>query len=185
MEGKTATVVNMAVAFAQLDKRVMVLDADLRKPRLHTIFRTQNRKGLTGYLTGKFALDSVVHKTHIENVWLMPSGPIPPNPAELIESDKMKLLLDGFKKEIDFVLLDTPPVLAVVDSLIISALVDGMVLVVQPGKTPRKSFLGVIEQFQQSNANLIGVVYNKADIYTAQYSNKYSYYRQYYSHPSE
>ena len=184
-EGKTATVVNMAVAFAQLNKRVVILDADLRKPRLHTIFKTQNKIGLTGYLTGKFALDGVVQKTHIENVWLMPSGPVPPNPAELLDSDKMKILLDGFKKELDFILLDTPPVLAVVDALILSALVDCMVLVVQPGKTPRKPFLGAVEQLQQSKANIIGVVFNKSDIHTTQYYDKYSYYRHYYSHPGE
>jgi len=185
MEGKTVTVANMAVALSQLNKSVVVLDADLRKPRLHTIFKIKNGKGLSSYLTGKYSLDETVQKTHVENVWLMPSGPVPPNPAELLESDKMKLLLDGIKKEIDFVLLDTPPVLAVVDSLIISALVDCMVLVVQPGKTTRKPFLAAIEQLRQSKANIIGVVFNKSDVHTTQNYDKSSYYRNYYSHSSD
>jgi succinoglycan biosynthesis transport protein ExoP len=185
MEGKTVTVANMAVALSQLNKSVMVLDADLRRPRLHTIFKIKNGKGLSSYLTGKYSLDESVQKTHIENVWLMASGPVPPNPAELLESDKMKLLLDGIKKEIDFVLLDTPPVLAVVDSLIISALVDCMVLVVQPGKTARKPFLAAIEQLRQSKANIIGVVFNKSDVHTTQNYDKSSYYRNYYSHSSD
>ena len=185
MEGKTVTVANMAVALSQLNKSVVVLDADLRKPRLHTIFKIKNGKGLSSYLTGKYSLDETVQKTHVENVWLMPSGPVPPNPAELLESDKMKLLLDGIKKEIDFVLLDTPPVLAVVDSLIISALVDCMVLVVQPGKTTRKPFLAAIEQLRQSRANIIGVVFNKSDVNTTQNYDKSSYYRNYYSHSSD
>jgi capsular exopolysaccharide synthesis family protein len=185
VEGKTVTVANMAVAFAQLNKRVVVIDADLRKPRLHTIFKVKNGKGLTSYLTGKYSLEEAVLKTHVENVWLMPSGPIPPNPAELLDSDKMKLLLDGIKREIDVVLLDTPPVLAVVDSLIIGSLVDGMVLVVQPEKTTKKPFLAAVEQLRQSKVEILGVVFNKSTIHTGQYYDRQSYYRHYYSQAGE
>ena len=185
MEGKTVTVANMAVAFAQLNKRVVVIDADLRKPRLHTIFKVENVKGLTSYLTGKYSLKETALKTHVENVWLMPSGPIPPNPAELLDSDKMKLLLDGIKKDIDFVLLDTPPALAVVDSLIIGSLVDGIVLVVQPEKTTKKPFIAAVEQLRQSQAEILGVVFNKSTIHTGRYYDRQSYYRHYYSQSGE
>jgi succinoglycan biosynthesis transport protein ExoP len=92
-EGKTATAVNLAVSFAQLQERVLILETDLRKPRLHRLFKLRNVNGLTGYLTGKVPLKEVIHKTFIENVWLVPSGPVHPNPAELLNSKKMKDLL--------------------------------------------------------------------------------------------
>jgi len=184
-EGKTVTVANIAVALAQINKQVLILDLDLRKPRLNKIFQIRNSRGLTSYLTGKCSLEEAAHKTHIDNVWLIPSGPIHPNPAALLNSDMMKRLIDGIKEEIDYVLLDTPPVLAVVDALNVSALVESVVMVVQPGKTPKKSFMGAVEQLRNVQANILGVVFNKSDIHTMKYYDRYPHYKHYYSHPAE
>ena len=178
-EGKTATVVNMAVAFAQLQERVLIVEADLRKPRLHRLFKVRNINGLTGFLTGKIALKDVIHKTFVENTWVVPSGPIPPNPAELLNSKKMKDVLDEVSQVFDIVLLDSPPILAVIDSVIISSIVDSTVLVVRGGKTRRKPFMSAVEELKRARANIIGVVFNAADLRKegAYYTKYYRYYR--------
>jgi len=180
-EGKTATVANTAVAFAQLGKRVVVIDADLRRPRMHRLFNVRNTKGLSGFLTEKDSIEEILQKTSVENVWLIPSGPVPPNPAELLESERMKNLLAGIKKEIDFVLIDTPPVLAVVDSLIIGATAGSVILITQPEKTNRNAFVSSVERLKQSNAKIVGVIFNKTAPRTKQYHDKSYYYEGYYS----
>ncbi len=178
-EGKTATVVNLATSFAQLQKRVLLVDADLRKPRLHRIFRTRNHTGLTGYLTGKAALKDILTQTSIENVWLISSGLVPPNPVELLNSSKMKDVLAEVSEAFDLVLLDSPPVLAVIDSVVISSVVEGTLLVIQSDKTRRKPFLAAVEQLRRAQANIIGVVVNGLDLSRAggSYSNRYRYYQ--------
>lgn len=163
-EGKTATVVNMAVAFAQLEQKVLVVDADLRKPRLHRILKVRNVSGLTGFLTGKVPLKEVVNKTAIENIWLIPSGPIPPNPAELLNSRKMKDLIEEIGQVFDVILLDAPPVLAVSDTVLISSIADSTVLVIRSGQTRRKPFLSAVQELKRARANIIGVVFNAADL---------------------
>jgi succinoglycan biosynthesis transport protein ExoP len=176
-EGKTSTVVNMAVSFAQLQERVIIVETDLRKPRLHRLFKLRNVGGLTGFLTGKVPLKEMIHKTFIENVWLIPSGPIPPNPAELLNSAKMKDMLEEVGQVFDIVLLDSPPVLAVIDSVIISSIVDGTVMVVRSGKTRRKPFVSAVEELRRARANIIGVVFNGADLRSegSQYAHYYRY----------
>jgi succinoglycan biosynthesis transport protein ExoP len=174
-EGKTATAVNLAVSFAQLQERVLILETDLRKPRLHRLFKLRNVNGLTGYLTGKVPLKEVIHKTFIENIWLVPSGPVPPNPAELLNSKKMKDLLEEVGQIFDVVLLDSPPVLAVIDTVIISSIADAMVIVIRGGKTRRKPLVTAVEELRRARANIIGVVINGADL-----SKEESYYSKYY-----
>jgi len=174
-EGKTTTVVNMAASFAQIQERVLVVETDLRKPRLHRLFNLRNITGLTAYLTGKAPLKEIIHKTFIENIWLIPSGPIPPNPAELLNSKKMKDLLEEASQMFDVVLLDSPPVLAVIDSVIISSIADSMVMVIRAGKTRRKPLLGAVQELKRARANIIGVVFNGADLNKAG-----SYYPRYY-----
>ncbi|NIM91391.1 MAG: polysaccharide biosynthesis tyrosine autokinase [Candidatus Aminicenantes bacterium] len=177
-EGKTATVANLAVAFAQLKKDVLVLDADLRKPRLHRIFKIGNHKGLSSYLTGRSSFKEVVQKTTVDNVWLIPSGPLPPNPAELLDSEPMKELIEEAKSRWDFVLIDTPPVLAVIDPVITSSLSDGTVFVVKAGETSRKPFLKAVEEFEKAKSRIIGVLFNEIKIKKEGYHS--SYYRHYY-----
>ncbi len=180
-EGKTATAANMAISFAQLEKRVLLIDADLRKPRLHRIFELSNTRGLSGYLAGKLKIEDIIFKTAFGNIWIIPSGPVPPNPAELLNSKRMKTLLDGIKKGFTISILDTPPVLAVVDAVVVSAIVDGVVLVTQPDKTTKKPFLRAVSELRQAKAKITGVLFNGMDIHDkAHYYHYYSrhYYRE-------
>lgn len=182
-EGKTATVVNTAVAFSQLKKKILIMDADLRKPRLHRIFKIKNVGGLSGYLTGKISIWDAIKKTFIENIWAIPSGPIPPNPAELINSEKMEEFMEEVKKIFDFVLVDSPPILAAVDPVIICSLADSTVIVIQAGKTTYKPFLRSIEELRRTKANIIGVLFNEVEAKEKDYYSPYYYYcrHRYYS----
>ena len=177
-EGKTATAVNMAVAFAQLKKHTLLIDADLRKPRLHRIFNIRNNVGLSSFLTGSVMFEETIRKTSTENIWMIPSGPLPPNPAELLNSAKMVETLDEARDNFDVVLLDTPPVLAVVDPVIVSSLAEGTVFVVKAGKTGRKPFLKAIEELSRANSKIIGVLFNEMKMRKEAYQS--SYYRHYY-----
>ena len=164
-EGKTATVANMAVSFAQLEgSKVLLIDCDLRKPRLHKVFKVRNLVGLSGCLTGKVAFDDAVQKTAIENIWVLSSGPHPPNPAELLNSRRMKDLLALAKDRFDFVLLDTPPVLAVIDPVIISSLADCTVVVIRAGKTTRKPLVRAVEDIRKAKADIVGVIFNEVKL---------------------
>lgn len=179
MEGKTATMVNMAVSFSQLEDKVLVVDSDLRKPKLHRIFKSKNAGGLSGYLTGKLGLKEVIQKTSIKNFWILPSGPVPPNPTELLNSKMMKELIKEVKDGFDFVLLDTPPVLAVTDGLILSSLSEGTILVINGDKLTRKALVRATDELKRVNANIIGVVFNGIKVRKGEYfyMDYYSYYR--------
>ena len=176
-EGKSATVANLAVSFSQLHEKVLVVDADLRKSRLHKIFNIRNSGGLTGYLTGRVSVEDVVQKTSIENVWLIPSGPSPPDPSELLNSKEMRLMIERQKNEMDIILIDTPPVLAVADSIIVSSFAEGVVLIVQAEKTAQDPFLKAIEELRRNKANILGVLFNQAKLKNSYYFNKYNYYK--------
>lgn len=163
-EGKTATLVNTAVSFAQLSKKVLMIDADMRKPRLHKVFDLNITNGLSSYLTGKINLEEAVKETKLENMFVITSGPHPPNPVELIDTPRMKELLDAVRGRFDFIFIDTPPVLAVVDSAIVSSISDGTVFIVKIGKTTRKAYVNSIRALEQVKANIIGVVYNEMKV---------------------
>jgi len=171
----------MAVAFSQLEQRVLVLDADLRKPRLHRVFKVRNHVGLSGYLTGKVSFEDAIRKTGLENIWLLPSGPHPPNPSELLNSKRMKELLEEVKASFDVILVDTPPVLVVVDSAIVSSLSDSTVFIVRAEKTTRKPFLQAIEELRLGKSQIIGVIFNEVKVRKeGYYSHYYKYYRYHY-----
>jgi succinoglycan biosynthesis transport protein ExoP len=178
-EGKTATVSNLAVSFAQLEGKVLLVDADLRKPRLSKVFNLRNSLGLSSYLAGKNTFDEVVQKTSIENVWTIPSGPHPPNPAELLNSRRMKELLAQAKERFSVVLLDTPPVLAVIDPVIVSSLADATVFVVRAGKTTRKPLVRAIGEIRKSKADILGVVFNEVRIGRQAIGTPFYHYYQY------
>ncbi len=181
-EGKTATLANMAVAFSQLEEKVLLVDSDLRKPRLHRIFKVKNIGGLSGYLTGKVSIEDAVQKTNVENIWIIPSGSIPPNPAELLNSDKMKGMMDEFKKRFDVILFDSPPLLVVVDAVIISSFVDSTVFIIEAGKTTRKPFLQAVEELKRAKAKVIGVLFNEVKAKGEGHYSPYYHYYRYRSH---
>jgi len=181
-EGKSTTVANMAVAFSQLEEKVLVVDSDLRKPRLHRIFKVKNGTGLSSYLIGKASLEEAIQKTSIKKIWLMPSGLIPPNPAELLNSKKMKELMDEVKEKFDVILFDTAPVLAVIDSVIVSSLADSTIFIVKADKTTRKPFLNAIEELRRAKARIIGIMFNEVNVKKGDYHfmDYYRYYRYHY-----
>jgi len=164
MEGKTTTTTNVAVSFAQLAEKVLIIDSDLRKPRLHRIFNVDNIGGLSSYLIGKIQLTDAIKMSSIQNIWILPSGPIPPNPAEIINSTRMKDLLNDAKHDFDIIILDSPPILAAIDTVVLSAFMDAVVLVVRAGKTTNNAFLRANEELKKARSNLIGVVINEIEL---------------------
>ncbi|MFC5401543.1 CpsD/CapB family tyrosine-protein kinase [Cohnella soli] len=161
-EGKSTTINNLAIAYAQSDRQVVLIDADLRKPTAHHAFGVSNRFGLTGLLTGRCSLEEAVISTHVKGLSVITAGVVPPNPAEMLASRKMDELLEELRERFDLVLIDTPPVLAVSDAQIISTKCDGVLLVVKAGKLKRAEALRAKEQLTFVQARLLGVVLNQA-----------------------
>lgn len=168
-EGKSTTVANLAVVFAQQGKRVLLIDADLRKPTVHYTFRLENHTGLTNVLPKQAELDSAVNVTDIENLFVMASGPIPPNPAELLGSQAMEDLLKEVYVQYDLVLFDSPPVLAVTDAQILANKCSGTILVVHSGKTETDAAVKAKELLISAKGKLLGVVLNQKKQKESQY----------------
>jgi len=163
-EGKTTTLANLAVTFAHEGKRVLMIDTDLRKPSLHLAFRQSNRSGLTDVLAQKTDLEQAIRQTSVERLFLLPAGPVPPNPVEMLVSNRMKQLMELCRNEFDIVLVDTPPAYALTDAQVVSSLCDGVLLVVQAGRTKRQMVLKAKANLKRVGANLLGVVLNKAAV---------------------
>ncbi len=161
-EGKTTTAANLAVVLAQAGSRVALIDADLRRPSQHTVFRTSNSFGLTGLmLSGPAQPLQGLLPTTVENLRLLPSGPTPPNPSELLMSAEMKRILEQLRSAADYVVIDSPPILAVADASILAARSDGTLLVVEAGKTRTDAVRKAREALERANAKVLGVVINK------------------------
>jgi len=159
-EGKSTTTANLAVVFAQQGKTVLLVDADLRKPTVHYTFNTLNTSGLTSVLTNQKPLMEAVQANDEKNLYILPSGPIPPNPSELLSSRAMQLFLEKALDEFDLVLFDTPPVLAVTDAQILANLCHGSVLVVSSGSTEKDALIKTKELLSSSKGKILGVVLN-------------------------
>ncbi|WP_445491830.1 CpsD/CapB family tyrosine-protein kinase [Niallia sp. 03133] len=159
-EGKSTTAANIAVVFAQQGKTVLLVDADLRKPTVHYTFNLLNTSGLTSVLTNQTALKEAVHVNDEKNLYVLPSGPIPPNPSELLGSRAMQHFMDQALEEFDIVLFDTPPVLAVTDAQILANVCQGTLLVVSSGYTEKDSLLKTKELLSAANGKILGVVLN-------------------------
>ena len=175
-EGKTTTATNLAVAYSETGKNVLLVDCDLRKPRLHKVFNTSNLIGLTSVLASKSSLNDTV-KPVKDGLSILTSGPIPPNPVELIRSNMMEQLINTLRDLFDVVIFDTPPVGLVTDAAIISSKLDGVVLVVASGKSQIEATLRAKENLQNVNANLLGAFVTMIPIETRGY--------QYYTYGEE
>ena len=174
-EGKSVTISNLAVSLAQMEKKVLLIDADLRRPKQHRIFSLKNHDGLSNYLTIGLDLKDLIKRTIVPSLYLINSGPIPPNPAELLSSGRMQTLLEKLKKDFDFVLVDTPPILSVTDSQILGKMVDGLVLVVQADRTPKEALRQTREIVDLLQLKTFGAVINALSLDNGSY-----YYRRYY-----
>jgi succinoglycan biosynthesis transport protein ExoP len=160
-EGKTVIAANLAVSLARLNQRVLLIDADLRRPRLHEMFGEENGPGLTDVLLGK-ATSSAFRKTKVARLWLMPSGSASGNPADLLGSESFGKLIDSLQKQVDWVVLDSPPVLAVADPCVISRVASGVLFVLGSGHTSRDVACAAVERLDAVGANLVGAMLNRA-----------------------
>lgn len=175
-EGKTTTAINTAIALSQTGARVIIIDADLRKPRLHQILARGNGLGLSNFLSGRTSLESIITPTRIPNLSFIPAGPLPPNPSELIGSAIFKKMTHSLKEQFDHVVFDSPPVLGFADTTILSTLVDGIVLVVLGGKTPKETLQRAKDVLLQVEAHILGVVINRVDTRRSDYNHYYYHY---------
>lgn len=184
-EGKTVTTVNLGAALAQSGQSVVVVDADLRKGRCHKLVNMPNHSGLANVLTGQIALRSAMKETSLRNFYLLPRGVLPPNPADLLMSRKMQEVLNDLRNSFDFVLIDSPPAIAVSDAAVISAFCDGVLLVFHGQKTTAQAARQAVERLDSISATLLGVVLNGVDIRNPDYIDYRSYYPTYYASMQE
>jgi len=181
-EGKTTTVTNLAITFANMGKRTLLIDADLRRPVQHSIWKKKKDRGLTHYLSG--ATDdfkSFVQSTDVDNLSIVTAGVSPPNPSELLGSNRMTELIANLEKEWDYILFDSPPIAAVTDASMVSKEIDTMVLVVKAGETHKDAYRRSLHTLNSINVPLAGVVMNGISRQTS-YDTYYYYYYQYYTH---
>jgi capsular exopolysaccharide synthesis family protein len=172
-EGKTTTSVNLSVALAQLGKRVLLVDGDLHKPRIHEVFKVSNRVGLVSVLAESVDPQTLIVPTSIANLFVVTSGPHSPNPSGLLSSPAMRKFLDAATHNFDYVILDAPPVGAVADAIVLGYQVDGAVLCVRGGKTPREAVARVRDRLVRSNVRILGVLINNLEEPGTQYGQYY------------
>jgi capsular exopolysaccharide synthesis family protein len=173
-EGKSTTTANTAVALAQSGKKVIIVDCDLRKPVQHKIFGKSN-KGLTNILVENIPIESVLQQTQVENLYLLTSGPIPPNPSELLGGKKLVEVLDALKLQADYVIIDAPPVIAVTDACVLASKVDGVNLVIGAGIVRPEMAQKAKELLTKAKGHLLGVILNRVEI-----EQEHAYYYYYY-----
>ena len=177
-EGKTTIVSNLAVTFANLDKKVIIVDCDLRNPSVHKKFKIGNIYGVTDVLLEKKSFNSCVKETDVKNLDIITAGEIPFNPSEILSSKKMKEFINNLKEVYDYVFIDTPPIGIVTDAGILSTYSDGVARVVGSGEVSIELAKVSVERLNKINANLIGVILNKFNIEGT--NSQYGYYGMYY-----
>jgi capsular exopolysaccharide synthesis family protein len=173
-EGKSTTAANTAVSLAQSGKQVIIVDCDFRKPVQHSIFGKKN-KGLTNILVEDFSINSMIQETGIDNVNLLTSGPIPPNPSELLSSKKMQDILDTLRSQADYVIIDAPPVIAVTDACVLASKVDGIALVIGAGMVRPEMAQKAKDLLQKAKGHILGVILNRVEI-----DDEHAFYYYYY-----
>ena len=183
-EGKSTVAANLAIVEAQSGKKVVIVDADMRRPKVHVQFNKPNRIGLSDIITGKMSIDDVI-KTHeqVENLSIITCGTLPPNPAELLGSDRMSWLIDTLETTFDMVILDSPPMI-VSDAQVLSTKVDGVIYVVIPGQTRAVNALRPLEELRRVDSRVLGVVANRIPRNRDSYYGGYNYYSPYSNHYS-
>ena len=187
VEGKSTIVLNLAVVMAQAGQWVIVVDADMRRPRMHKLLGCRNVLGLSSLLVGEVeSIEQVLQPTETDALQLLPCGTIPPNPAELLASPRMSELLEQLSERADVILVDSPPLLAVTDAGILASIVTGTILVVQAGRTKLGACAYGMEALERVGGKALGVVLNGLNVGRRGYYNNYLYQYHYsYSHDDE
>ena len=178
-EGKSTTLSNLAFVCAQAGYTTLLIDGDLRRPKLHTFFNVSNENGLSAHLAGRSRLEDSVMKSQVENLWFMPSGPMPADPSGLLNSKPMRELMIDLKSRFDVILIDAPPILGVSDGAVLASEADMTIAVVQHRKLPQKTLLRVKQAVESAGGDLLGVVLNNVDIRS---DSQYQYYTSYYTY---
>jgi capsular exopolysaccharide synthesis family protein len=179
-EGKSTVSANLAIAFAQAGQKTLILDADLRRPRVHELFGLDRDIGLTTLLVGEASMEEVIRETGIDNLYAITCGPIPPNPAELLESERMREVLEELKQKFDIIILDSPLVMGMADAVILSSICDGTLIVARYNSTSRSAFNQARKLLENVKANILGAILNEMDVRRAKYGGYYYYYYYYY-----
>jgi capsular exopolysaccharide synthesis family protein len=182
-EGKTTVATNLAISWAQLGQRVLLVDGDLRRPAIHKAFQISSSPGLVSYLTGLKEWPDVVVPSSVSGLDIIPSGPVPPNPAELLSCERMRALLHEAVERYTIVLVDSPPLLNVADSRVLAVEVEGVILIVKGNVTPREVAQRARGYAESVGANIIGIVLNNVDVRSGDYH--YYRYRDYYGRQDE
>jgi capsular exopolysaccharide synthesis family protein len=172
-DGKSTTSANLSIVLSQQGKQVLLIDADLRKPTVHFAFNVSNLDGLTSVLAKEISLEEAIIKSYIPNLDILPSGPIPPNPSELLGSKSMEMVMEDLRESYDYIVFDTPPILAVSDSQVMANKCDGVIMVVASGKTKRDRALKAKDLLEKANSSLLGVIVNGVE---SKHSNYYGQY---------
>ncbi|HEY5561915.1 MAG TPA: CpsD/CapB family tyrosine-protein kinase [Clostridiaceae bacterium] len=175
-EGKSTTSSNLAVVMAMEGKRTLLIDCDLRKPRLHKNFGVTNTIGLSSLMIGEAKLEEVMKKTSVEGLFILTTGKRPPNPTEMLSSAKMKQVLTSLREVFDCIIFDTPPIIMVTDAQLVSQYADGCILVVASGEADREAAIKAKQLLEKAKANIIGVVLNKIDATSSKYYGHYYHY---------
>jgi len=188
-EGKSTITINVATVMAYSGTKTILIDADLRRPRIHKSFDLNNTRGLTNVIIGDASVEDVVQPTAVENLYVLPSGPIPPNPSELLGRERMVEVLEELRGLYDRIMLDTPPIGAVTDAAVLGRIVDSVILVVHAGKTRKKMIARGLEQLNQIDVDVSGIVLNNLKVgrkrYYPGYYDYYYYYASYYGADDE
>jgi len=184
-DGKTTTCVNIAITLAQANMRVLLIDADMRKPTIHKYFEIESRVGLSNALSGMNKLDECIQKIEkTENLWVITSGILPPNPSELLSSNNMTHLMENLEASFDFIIIDSPPVNIVTDALAVSKFVDGVAVIAAQNVTRYPDLKRAVASLEFADANILGFVLNKIHKSKSKYGKNYSYsYRYKYKSP--
>jgi len=180
-EGKTVTTLNLAVALAQSGKSVLLIDADVRKGRCHRLLHRPNDRGLSNLLSGNLTLEESLQETAVPGLSLLPRGVVPPNPPDLLGSNKMKEVIGMLRNRFEFILLDASPVIGITDAELLSAFCDGVVLVMHSQKTSKFSARQALQTLESVRANILGVVLNGVDLRNPDYASYRYYYSSYYA----
>jgi capsular exopolysaccharide synthesis family protein len=175
------TSVNLAISFAQSGQRVLLIDADLRKGRCHELVNVEGSRGLANVLTGQIGLQESVRQTSIGNFFVLPRGALPPNPADLLMSQRMREVLRELRESFDFIVIDSPPIIAVSDAAILSVLCDGSLLVFQGKKTTTPRARRAVERLESVGAPILGVILNGVDMRNPDYIDYRTYYGSYHA----